>query len=85
MTKAIRFVKEHTVDGNTYCWFVKFRDNTAMEYADRDERGRVFSDKAFEAEYLPKYIQRYINSHRAVLFSQMEYGDGQIFTTYIYQ
>ena len=58
----IRFVKELTVDGMPYCWYVAMKSHCvcdSREYKHVDEKGwTVFEE--YPAELLPKTVQKFI-------------------------
>jgi hypothetical protein len=85
-TRKINFVKELTKDGVTYEWFVAFDDyrvSSALCYCNVDVRGRTCI-KAFPKEKLPKYIQKFIDSHKPRLIDNHIAGDDDGFAQYCY-
>lgn len=82
----IQFVKEQTLDGRAYGWFVSVKGGAseARDFRDYDVYGRSTSSE-YSADRLPKTVQRYIESHRAETFTTFTNPDGSVFTEYIYR
>lgn len=75
LTKGnIKFVKEHTLNGNTYGYFVKLKDGDSREYRNDDNTCIP-----------PKTVQHFVGTHRAELWSLWECAEDKVYTTYIYQ
>lgn len=89
-TKDIRFVKQLiNPDGFTYEWFVSYKPHCtygAMYYITEDDNGRTAYDVNYEKEWLPKYVQRFIDTHTKRLFYQGrdEETNEITYTHYIY-
>ena len=63
-TNNILFVKELTVGGMPYCWFVSMKSNCvsdAREYKHIDDRGFTIC-KEYPRELLPKCVRVFIES-----------------------
>ena len=76
----IRFVKEYTVDGITYGWYVCMKSNKVSD-------GRNYSAHGFElypVDKLPKTVQNFIQKHSWEIWNYYEDHEHE-FTTYIYK
>lgn len=79
--KNIQYVKEYIKDGVTYAWFVRLGKTCAdcttyINYKD----GRTTADP-YPKEWLPVTIQKYLDAHRAELWTEV----GEEFRQYIYR
>ena len=68
MSRKISYVKERTVDGTPYGYFVKYTNGTTADYCNTDKNGRTTGDYYSKAK-LPKGVQKHINSRTGTDFS----------------
>lgn len=74
-TSNIKFVKRYKKDGVTYMWFLAMKSgrvSDSREYINYDESGKKTCVKEYPAEWLPKTIQNFINSHEEHLITDPE-------------
>ena len=67
----INFVKRYTKNGVTYQYFVGMKDrniSSTRVYINYDENGKTVV-KHFDKEWLPKSVQKFIDSHEETLMN----------------
>lgn len=93
LTKSnIRFVKELTMDGLTYGWYVSLGSVSASrEYINyeaydlMDNRSFRTVCKEYEKEKLPSYVLQFISEHERKIWTSEDFGNGENYTEYIYK